>query len=97
MDLTIRRVTQVDLETGEDLNGVVAGIKPKQKSPFEAYFTLDQAVLLAIANKVNHEQIRVLMALLAEFNYENYLQVAQMDRLETLKMQQANVSRAVKT
>nr|WP_185160961.1 MarR family transcriptional regulator [Escherichia coli] len=41
--------------------------------------------------------MRVLMALLAELDYENYIQVAQMDIAEALNMQKTNVSRAVKT
>lgn len=92
----MRRVTQVDLETGEDLGGFVAVIRPKQKSSFERHFTMNQKALLAIANELNHEQMRVLMALLAELDYENYIQVAQMDISEALKMKRTNVSRAVK-
>ncbi|MDC4581690.1 helix-turn-helix domain-containing protein, partial [Acinetobacter baumannii] len=47
-------------------------------------------------NELNHDQMRVLMALLAEVEYENYNQVAQLDIAEALGMQITNVSRAVK-
>ncbi|SWX96660.1 Uncharacterised protein [Klebsiella pneumoniae] len=57
---------------------------------------MNQAALLTIANELNHEQMRVLMALLAELDYENYIQVAQTDISIALKMQKANVSRAIK-
>lgn len=92
----MRRVTQVDLETGEDLGGFVAVIRPKQKSAFERHFTMNQSALISIANELNHDQMRVLMAFLAELDYENYIQVAQMDIAEKLVMQKSHVSRAVK-
>ena len=92
----MRRVTQIDLETGEDLGGFVAVVRPKQKSSFQRHFTMNQAALLTIANELNHDQMRVLMALLADLDYENYIQVAQIDIAEALNMQKTHVSRAVK-
>nr|WP_250997004.1 hypothetical protein [Escherichia coli] len=52
---------------------------------------MNQAALITIANELNHAQMRVLMALLAELDYENYIQVAQMDIAEALNMQKTNV------
>lgn len=92
----MRRLTQIDLETGEDLGGFVAVIRPKQKSSFERHFTMNQAALKIIATELNHEQTKVLMMLLADLDYENYIQVAQIDIAESLKMKKTNVSRAVK-
>ena len=83
----MRRITQVDQGTGEELGGFVAVIRPKQKSAFQRHFTMNQAALITIANELNHDQMRVLMALLAELDYENYIQVAQMDIAEALSMQ----------
>uniref|UniRef100_UPI003F671AA8 MarR family transcriptional regulator n=1 Tax=Aeromonas veronii TaxID=654 RepID=UPI003F671AA8 len=57
---------------------------------------MNQAALLTIANELSHEQVRVLMALLAELDYENYIQVAQADIASALSMQKTNVSRAIK-
>ena len=34
---------------------------------------MNQAALITIANELNHDQMRVLMALLAELDYENYI------------------------
>ncbi len=92
----MRRVTQIDLETGEELGSYVAVIRPKQKSTFQRHFTMNQEALLAIANELNHEQTRVLMALLTELDYENFIQVAQIEIAEKLKMKKENVSRAIK-
>ncbi|HAD6841141.1 TPA_asm: hypothetical protein G1X86_25000, partial [Salmonella enterica subsp. enterica serovar Typhimurium str. SL1344] len=82
----MRKVTQVDLETGEDLGGFVAVIRSKQKSSFERHFTMNQAALKIIATELNHEQTKVLMMLLADLDYENYIQVAQIDIAESLGM-----------
>ncbi|MCU4295776.1 helix-turn-helix domain-containing protein [Brevibacterium permense] len=92
----MRKVTQVDLETGEDLGGFVAVIRPKQKSSFERHFTMNQAALKIIATELNHEQTKVLMMLLADLDYENYILVAQIDIAESLGMKKPNVSKAVK-
>ncbi|WP_225382647.1 helix-turn-helix domain-containing protein, partial [Escherichia coli] len=88
--------TQVDLETGEDLGGFVAVIRPKQKSSFERHFTMNQAALKIIATELNHEQTKVLMMLLADLDYENYIQVAQIDIAESLVMKKSAVSRAIR-
>lgn len=92
----MKRITQIDLETGEDLGGFVAVIRPKQKSSFQRHFTMNQEALLIIANELNHDQMRVLMALLADLDYENYIQIAQIDIAKALKMQKTHVSRAIK-
>jgi hypothetical protein len=91
----VERITQIN-EHGEVVGGFVAVVRPKQKSPFERHFTMNQAALLTIANELSHEQVRVLMALLAELDYENYIQVVQADIASALSMQKTNVSRAIK-
>lgn len=90
------RITQIDESTGEVIGGFVAVIRPKQKSSFERHFTMNQAALEIIATELSHEQTRVLMILLSELDYENYIQVAQVDIAAKLKMQKTNVSRAMK-
>ncbi|EJY0535616.1 hypothetical protein OE853_004837 [Salmonella enterica] len=92
----MRRVTQVDAETGVELGGFVAVIRPKQKSSFERHFTMNQAALKIIATELNHEQTKVLMMLLADLDYENYIQVAQIDIAESLTMKKSAVSRAIR-
>ncbi|EHB9444854.1 helix-turn-helix domain-containing protein [Salmonella enterica] len=92
----MRRVTQIDLETGEEVGQFVAVIRPKQKSAFERHFSMNQAALATIAKELNLDQFRVLMMLLAELDYENFIQVAQMDIAEKIGMQKTNVSRAIK-
>ncbi|MFW8758594.1 hypothetical protein ACOI5H_26960, partial [Enterobacter sp. L710-1] len=79
-----------------DLGGFVAVIRPKQKSSFERHFTMNQAALKIIATELNHEQTKVLMMLLADLDYENYIQVAQIDIAESLVMKKSAVSRAIR-
>ena len=90
-----RRINQVDESTGEVLGGFVAVVRPRQKSAFE-HFTMNQSALLILANTLNGEQLRVLLALLAELDYENFIQVAQADIAEKLNINKVNVSRSVK-
>lgn len=91
-----RKITQVDLETGEDLGGFVAVIRPKQKSSFQRHLTMNQDMLLKMVKELNAEQLRVLLALLYELDYENFIQVAQIDIANMLDMQKTHVSRAMK-
>ncbi|EIL0536520.1 replication/maintenance protein RepL [Salmonella enterica] len=92
----MRRVTQIDLDTGEEIGSYVAVIRPKQKSVFQRHFSMNQAALATIAKKLNLDQMRVLMMLLAELDYENFIQVAQIDIAEEIGMQKTHVSRAIK-
>ncbi len=73
----MRKVTQVDLETGEYLGGSVAVIRRQHKSSFARHFTMNQLTLKIIATELNNEQTKVFMMLLADLDYENDIQVAQ--------------------
>lgn len=92
----MRKITQVDLETGEELGGFVAVIRPRQKSSFHRHFTMNQDALKILAKELTGEQFKVLMIMLTELDYENFMQVAQADIAETLGMQKTHVSRAVR-
>ncbi|MCT8434976.1 replication protein [Escherichia coli O25b:H4-ST131] len=49
-----------------------------------------------LAKELTGEQFKVLMLMLADLDYENFIQIAQADIAETLGMQKTNVSRAVR-
>ncbi|MBA3181538.1 hypothetical protein CBX41_011975, partial [Salmonella enterica] len=83
----MRRVTQIDLDTGEEIGSYVAVIRPKQKSAFQRHFSMNQAALATIAKKLNLDQMRVLMMLLAELDYENFIQVAQIEIADEIGIQ----------
>lgn len=90
------KITQINHETGEILDGVLVYVPRKRKSPFERHFTMNQDALKILAKELNHEQFKVLMMLLADLDYENYIQITQQDIADSLGMKKSNVSRAVK-
>ncbi|EGH1160882.1 MarR family transcriptional regulator [Escherichia coli] len=90
------KITQINHETGEILDGVLVYVPKKRKSPFERHFTMNQDALKILAKELNHEQFKVLMMLLADLDYENYIQITQQDIADSLGMKKSNVSRAVK-
>lgn len=91
-----KRFKQVDPSTGEEIDGFVAVIRPRQKSSFQRHITMNQDTMITMANDLNHEQFRVMFVLLADLDYENYIQIAQVDIAEALGMQRPHVSRAIK-
>lgn len=91
-----KEFVQIDKATGEEVGGFVAVIRPKQRSAFERHFTMNQSALLMLANSLNGEQLKVLLAMLAELDYENFIQVAQADIADVLQINKVNVSRSIK-
>ncbi|WP_240100998.1 helix-turn-helix transcriptional regulator [Escherichia coli] len=91
----VERITQIN-DQGEIIGGFVAVIRPKQKSAFQRHFTMNQDALRILAKELTGEQFKVLMLMLADLDYENFIQIAQADIAETLGMQKTNVSRAVR-
>lgn len=90
-----QKITQVN-QHGEVVGGFVAVIRPKQKSSFQRHFTMNQDALKILAKELTGEQFKVLMLMLSDLDYENFIQIAQADIAETLEMQKTNVSRAVR-
>ncbi|MFL1552110.1 hypothetical protein ACI77I_23975 [Pseudomonas sp. D47] len=58
---------------------------------------MNHSVLLAMASVLTGEQLKVVLVLLTSLDYENFILVAQPDVADVLKMQQPNVSRAIKS
>ncbi|EFC7717724.1 TPA: winged helix DNA-binding protein [Escherichia coli] len=95
MSKDLERITQIN-EHGEVVGGFVAVLQPKKKSAFLRHFTMNQDALRILAKKLTGEQFKVLMLMLADLDYQNFIQVAQADIAETLGMQKSHVSRAVR-
>mgnify|MGYP001477223758 CR=1 FL=1 len=95
MSKDVDRITQIN-DHGEIIGGFVAVIRPKQNSAFQRQFTMKQDALRILAKELTGEQFKVLMLMLADLDYENFIQIAQADIAETLGMQKTNVSRAVR-
>lgn len=94
--MTGQRFSQFNESTGEVVGGFVAVIRPKQKSSFQRHFTMNQDALMILAQTLKGEELRVLMVLLSDLDYENYIQVQQTDIAQKLDMQKQNVNRAIK-
>ena len=62
----------------------------------EAFHHESRRILRILAKELTGEQFKVLMLMLADLDYENFIQIAQADIAETLGMQKTNVSRAVR-
>ena len=90
-----QRITQIN-DHGEIVGGFIAVIRPKQKSSFQRHFTMNQDALKILAKELTGEQFKVLMLMLADLDYENFIQVAQADIADTLGMQKTHVSRSVR-
>ncbi|WP_320760935.1 hypothetical protein [Escherichia coli] len=95
MSKDTQRITQIN-DQGEIVGGFVAVIRPKQKSSFQRHFTMNQDALKILAKELTGEQFKVLMLMLADLDYENFIQIAQADIADALEMQKTHVSRAVR-
>lgn len=91
------RVEQTDLETGEVVQMVA--LKPtRAPHPFrkDGFVQMSQAAMLELAqNPVSGEAMRVLMALCAVLDFENFIQLSQTDLAKLINMQQPHVNRAM--
>jgi biotin operon repressor len=91
------RVEQIDLETGEVVQMVA--LKPgKGRHPFkkEGFVQMSQAAMLELArNPVSGESMRVLMALCAVLDFDNFIRVSQTELADLVGMSRPNVVRAM--
>ena len=95
---SIRRLKQVDEDTGEILeDGVfVYAPAPRRNGFRNGWVSMNQDALGIIKQFTRVEDFRVLMALLERLDFENLIQVSQADVARDLKMDRAQVNRAIK-
>lgn len=94
-----RRLGTVDLDTGELVEGTVALLGRRIKSPYAGgFFMSNQLALLELARDkdLGMEALRVLIYLCGRLDFENYIQLEQKEISEDLGMLKPNVSRAMK-
>ncbi len=70
-------LSQFDRDTGEEVSGFVAFVQPKRKSSFQRHFTMNQDALKILAKELNGEQTKVLLIMLGDLEYENYILIPQ--------------------
>lgn len=90
-------IAQVDLQTGEMLDGTIVLIPKKKKIEFhDGWLAMSQPAMQAFAQIKSLEAQRVLWALLARLDYENYILVNQSEIAQELNLKPSNLSRAMK-
>ena len=92
------RLGQVDMSTGEILEGATLAVfYPKRKNGFTTgWLAMAQDPLMKLAQAdLGDEARRVLFALLASLDFENYLALNQAHLARELGLKPSNVSRAI--
>lgn len=94
----MKRVVSSVMDTGEVMEGAVLGMFfPKRQNGFrEGWIAMAQDALMAVAKMdLGDEARRLLFAILAKLDYENYILLNQAEIGADIGMQRANVSRAL--
>lgn len=93
-----RRLHQIDPETGEILDGYMAWIMPKKPNGFgqDWHAMANQAWDLIATSDLDGQDFKVLATLMARLDFENLIQVPQVEIAEKLNMKRQNVNRSVK-
>ena len=93
-----KRVSSVDLDTGEILEYSLVAVQRKIPNGFAGGWlamALDALDMLA-ASDLRGDDLRVLLALLGRLDFENLIQLEQVAIAERLGMQKPHVSRSIK-
>lgn len=96
--MTTRRVGGVDLDTGELLEGVPVWVGRKVRSPYGSRFYMSsQDALEAIAKDpdMTGQAFRVFLYLCSRLDFENFIQVPQVEIAAELSLGKNRVSEAV--
>lgn len=94
-----KNIGSIDLDTGELLDGVPIWVGKTRSNPYGSrFFMANQDALLEIAKDkdLTLEPKNVLFYLFARLDFENFIQVPQVEIAEALGMQKGNVSRAIR-
>ena len=92
------RVGTVDLATGEVLEGATLAVfYPRRKNGFTTgWFAMAQEPLMKLAQAdLGKEAMRVLFAVLAKLDFENWISINQAELGRQLNIKPSNMSRAV--
>jgi hypothetical protein len=100
------RIGQIDLDTGEVLDGIVAYVPVPKRNGFKRFLTMGQEGLLWLSRhemgelasnrKLNGTDYVVLLCLLAHVDYENYILVPQSKMAEIVNMDRSRFNRSVR-
>lgn len=94
----MRQVLSVDAETGEVLEGAVLGMFfPKRQNGFgKGWVAMSQNAMMELARAdLGAQDMRVLFAVLAKLDFENYLLLSIADLAKEIGMQRPHVSASI--
>lgn len=94
-----RRIGQIDLDTGELLEGTLAYLGTRIRSPYARGFVMTNPHALeqiAKDKELAGLPLRILMYLCSRLDFENYIQLMQTEIVEDLGIQKSDVSRSMK-
>ncbi len=94
----MRKISSIDTETGEILDYALMAVKHKIPNGFmTGWVAMAQEALFKMATEINSlEDFKVRDALLARLDFENFIQVSQVEIAEMLGMKKQNVNRSIK-
>jgi hypothetical protein len=93
-----KRMHQIDLSTGEIVEGFVAYVAPRLRNGFsDGWVAMAQNPAMSLARSdLGADDYRVLFGLIARLDYENLLVLNQADLARAIGMQRQHVQRAIK-
>ena len=94
-----RHMQQIDQQTGEVIEGFVAYVVPKRKNGFQkGWMAMAQEAMMMLAqSNLTGNDMKVMWAMLARLDYENLIQVNQVEVAEQVGMNRHNVNRSIKS
>jgi len=93
-----RNIGMVDLNTGEVLDGVPVWVGVKRVHPYGRRWVMtnqDALLMMARDKELTLEPKNVLLYLIGRLDFDNYIQVPQIEIAEDLDMKKPHVSRAI--
>lgn len=90
------RVTCINRDNGEELDGVVVYYPRKVENQFGRFQMINQDAMLKAINELNSTELKVLLACVGLCDYNNELRVTQRFIAEVCGMSAPNASKAIK-
>jgi predicted transcriptional regulator len=93
-----RKIANVDQNTGEVLEGVIVycGVKCNPYGKGWVMNSQEALEMLASDKELTGETLRVLLFLLSRLDFENWIQIAQIEIAEKLDIRKSQISRSIK-
>ncbi len=92
-----RRIANVDVETGEVMDGLVAFITPKRHNAFNGWLAMAQTALLQLAaSDLRGTDLKVLLICLAKMDWDNGIPINQSEMSRDIGIAASHFNRSLK-